>query len=222
MLKDSVNDLLKPNNKCLTEFKIINDNKGNIFIYLYLIMIISLVLIAILVLNLLVGYDEINHNELNLKTFNYILNDHEENIPVLSYNILENLSNRVLKSGVPLIDSKESIKEELKKNLLKKNKEYYKNSGIQIESNILYVENGKDPFHINIGTIITAFKGDINYKKQITSEISVENLKNPLPAVKCSKYPNFSYNDTNYNYGDSLSKYLEVKNQAGSQMEPHN
>jgi hypothetical protein len=217
MLKISVNDLLKLDNRYLLKFKIINDNKGNVFIYLYLVMIISIVLIAILVLNLSVGYDEINNNKLSLKTFNYILSDYETNIPVLSYDILENLSNRAVKSGLGLINSKESIKEEVEKSLLKKNKEYYKNSGIQIESHVLYVRNGKDPFHVNINTMVTAFKENISYKKQMTSEISVENLKDPLPAVKCSKYPNFLYNATDYNYGNSLSKYLEGKNQTGSQ-----
>ncbi|MDR3223196.1 MAG: hypothetical protein LBT66_05635 [Methanobrevibacter sp.] len=208
---------LKLNNKNLMKFNLIKDNKGNIFMGLYLVMIIFVILIAILILNLSMAYTELNNNQLNSKTFNYILNDYQTNIPTLSYNVLENLSNNVVENKVPLINSKESIKEELEKSLLGKNNEYYKNSGIQIESHVIYIGDGEDPFHINIKTMISAYKNNMSYNNQITSEVSIENLKDPLPAIKCGKYPNFSYNDTNYNYGDSLSKYLESKNQSGAQ-----
>ncbi|MDR3291442.1 MAG: hypothetical protein LBT10_04750 [Methanobrevibacter sp.] len=208
---------MKLNNKGLMKFNFIKDNKGNIFTGLYLVMIIFVILIAILILNLSIAYTELNNNQLNSKTFNYILNDYQTNIPILSYNVLENLSNNIVKNKIPLINSKESIKEELEKSLLRKNNQYYKNSGIQIESHVIYIGDGEDPFHINIKTIISAYKDNMSYNNQITSEISIENLKDPLPAIKCGKYPNFSYNDTNYNYGDSLSKYLESKNQSGAQ-----
>jgi hypothetical protein len=208
---------MKFDDERLSESGFIKDKKGSIFTYLYLVIIISIVLMAILILNLSMVYYEIDQNELNSKTFNYVLYDYETNIPVLSYKVLENLSNRVVEAGLPLTDSRESIKKELEKSLLQKNKEYHKNSGIQIEGHVSYVGNGEDPFHININTLITAFKDNISYNKQITSEISIENLKDPLPAIKCGKYQSFSYNSTNYNYGNSLSEYLESKNQFGSQ-----
>ncbi|MDR2544344.1 MAG: hypothetical protein LBD03_02170 [Methanobrevibacter sp.] len=217
MLKIKNKKVIKKGNKDPLKFNLVKDEKGSIFTGLYLVMIISVILVAILILNLSMGYTDINKNELNAETFNYILNDYKTNIPDLSYKVLENITNKVVKSGMPLTNSKETIKEEIGKIMMKKNKEYYKNSGIQIENNVVYVGDGKDPFHINIKTIINAFKGNRSYNDQITSEISIENLKDPLPAIKCSKYPSFSYNETNYNYGDSLSKFLESKNQNGSQ-----
>jgi hypothetical protein len=42
------------------------------------------------------------------------------------------------------------------------------------------VENGDDPFHININTFIKAFKDNLSYGNQITTKVSIENLKDPL------------------------------------------
>jgi hypothetical protein len=196
---------------------IIKDKRGSIFTGMYLIMIVFVILITILILNLAISYNEINLNQLNSKTFNYIINDYQSNIPILSYSVLGNLSEQVIESRIPLINSKNSIKKNLEKKLLEKNKQYYDNFGIHIETHILNVENGNDPFHININTIVKAFKDNLSYNKQITSQTSIENLKDPLPATKCGKYPGFSYNQTNYNYGDSLNIFLKNKNQEGSQ-----
>jgi hypothetical protein len=76
---------------------LVKDEKGSIFIGTYLIMVV--ILISILILDLSITYSEINLNQLNSKNFNYIINDYQTNILILSYGVLGNLSEQVMKIG---------------------------------------------------------------------------------------------------------------------------
>ncbi|MDR1721639.1 MAG: hypothetical protein LBR24_01150 [Methanobrevibacter sp.] len=197
--------------------KLKKDENGNIFSGIYVTMIIAVILVGILILNLAVGYNEINTNELSGNSFNYIMKDYEDNIAPLTYVILENITNEIVETKIPLSDSKETIKDKVQEKLNEKNQEYLNNSQIKIETEVLYIEAGKDPFHININTLVTANKDNMSYNKVITSEVSIINLKDPIPALKCGNDPSFSYDENYYYYGNSLSNYLASRNQTNPQ-----
>ena len=191
------------------------DRNGNIFAIASILFIIPIILMAIMISTLSIDASNINQKSITSNSFNYEIEDYKRNIPVLGYYILDNLSTEIVNSKIAIDDSREEIKNRLQRKLDDKSIQYYKNNNIQIKSNVLYVNNNEDPFYITIKTNIQANLDDLAYEGVIESNISIINLKDPLPPIFCGNDSTFAYYGiSKYDYGNSLFNYLHIKSQS--------
>ncbi len=70
------------------------------------------------------SYQEIISASEDSNSFNYIIENHNKNIPVLSKDVISKLADDVIKNHNPIYDSREIIKDEIQKKL-EKQEEYY-------------------------------------------------------------------------------------------------
>jgi hypothetical protein len=194
------------------KIKLKNCEKGYIFTGLATLLIFSFLLIGILILNFSVLNNEINNDLVGSNNFNYIIDDYKKNIPIIGREIIGNLSNQTIKNHVACYGSRDIIKNELEKALIKNNPKYLENSGLKIEIEVLSVTNGDDPFHVIIKTLLVAKKGKMKYNNVVNSIISIEDFKDPLPFLMCKNYPTLKENGTKIDYKDALSHYLKENN----------
>ncbi|KZX11056.1 hypothetical protein [Methanobrevibacter curvatus] len=192
------------------------DNKGNMFSILGFLMIIVTIILSVLILNTLLSENQTDNNLIGLNSFNYEIENYKNNIPNIGYETLQEISEEVCLNKTSLEDSKEEIKSRLNEKLQMKKQEFYNATGINIENHVLYVENNEDPFYINVILNLSGKKANNFYSKIITEKISVINLKDPLPFLKCGNDSSFTYNETKINYGNSLRNYLFNNNQTNS------
>ena len=186
--------------------------KGNIFTGLTTLIVFSFILTSIILLNFTISSNNINTDASNSNSFNYLIEDYNRNIPISAKEVMKNLSEDTIKNHVPCYNSANMIKDQLQKVLNENNEKYKKNNGVIIESEVLSVYNGKDPYHINVKTLIHGQKGEMEYNNVVESEISIEGLKDPLPFLMCKDYPTLVENGTKISYNDALSHYLAINN----------
>lgn len=187
------------------------EKKGSIFTGLSLLFIFCFIISIILILNFSMSYQEIISASEDSNSFNYVIENHNKNIPVLSKDVISKLADDVIKNHNPSYDSREIVKDEIQKKLEKQEEYYQLKNGINIENEVLSVYNGKDPFHINVKTIVNAKKGKESYSNVVESVVSIEGLKDPLPFLMCREHPTLIENGTKIDYNDALSYYM-VKN----------
>jgi len=183
-------------------------DEGNVFTGLATLFVFLFILIAILLLNFTISTNNINTDSAVSNNFNYIIEDYNRNIPILSKEIIGNLSNEVIKSHVPCYNAENMIKDRLQNSLDDSSEKYIKNNNIIIESEVLSVYNGADPYHINVKTLVTGKKGKIEYNHVVESVVSIEGEKDPLPFLMCKDHPTLVENGTKISYNDALSYYL--------------
>ncbi|WP_054835143.1 hypothetical protein [Methanobrevibacter arboriphilus] len=111
-----------------------------------------------MILNFSISYQEIISASEDSNSFNYVIENHNKNIPVLSKVVISKLTDDVIKNHNPSYDSREIVKDEIQKKLEKQEEYYQLKNGINIENEVLSVYNGKDPFHINVKTLVNAKK----------------------------------------------------------------
>lgn len=203
------NDIDK-NNKNNIDKTIFLQEEGNIFTGLSTLFVFSFILIAILLLNFTISANNINTDSATSNNFNYMIEDYNRNIPILTKEIIGNLSNETVKSHVPCYDAENMIKDRLQKNLDDANEKYLKNNDIIIESEVLSIYNGEDPYHINVKTLVTGKKGKMEYNNVVESVVSIKGEKDPLPFLMCKDYPTLIENGTKISYNDALSYYLSM------------
>ena len=208
LFKIAKNKLIKSND---IHENIIFDNTGNVFTSLSILMIFSFILIAIIVLNIAIGYNNINSNSIDSNNFNYMIQDYKKNIPLITKEVIEEIANEAIKTHTPRENSRLTIQNKVNEKLNEINKEYETNQGLIIKSEVLSVSNSDNPFYINIKTAIYCKKGNLEYNQVIDQKISIENLKDPLPFLMCKDHPTLIENNTKINYKDAL-KYYFIQN----------
>ena len=189
--------------------KACKDSKGNISIVITALILISFLILSIIILN--VSLDEIHSNEeaISANQYEYILNDYRRNLPLLEREALEDLSEEIIKKKTPCTDSKEDLKKIMDDKLKSKNREYYEDYGIKIDSHVSRIENSSDPFAVKFKTYISSVKGDLSYRNILEDDVNVEGLRDPVPILICGRDPSFKCNETAVEYGHSLSNYLK-------------
>ena len=188
------------------------DKKGNIFTSLAILMTFSFLLVAILVLNLAIEYSSINSDSIDSNNFNYLVQDYQRNIPIITKETIGEITYDVIKTYTPCTNSKLVIKNKVNDKLKEINKDYQMSHGLTIESDLISVSASDDPFHINIKTHVHIKKGNFEYKQIIDQHVSIEDLKDPLPFLMCKNYPTLIENNTKINYKDSLKHYFSQNN----------
>ncbi|WP_067260682.1 hypothetical protein [Methanobrevibacter cuticularis] len=193
------------------EYIFYNKN-GNVFIGLATIMVFLLIIMSIIFLNVSNDSNQINNDAIDSNSFNYMIQDYNRNIPVLGKDIMGKIANDTIHNYVPCSDSPNTIKKRLQEKLDEKNEEIGNNNNIMMESEVLSVYNGNNPYHVNIKTHIHGKKGNLEYDEVIESVVKIEGLKDPLPFLMCKNKPNLSENGTKIIYHDSLEAYFIENN----------
>lgn len=183
---------------------------GNIFTGLSILISISIFIMLIILLNVTMELNSINTDSISNKQFKYTIEDYKNNIPYLTYSSLEELSNNITSTCVPYENSENEIKKRVNEKLEDENKKYKASNNLIMTSDVLSVKNGEDPFHIEIKILLQASKDDLNFNEIITKEVSLKNLKDPLPHIICGNHPTFSNDSKKIYYKESLRDYLAI------------
>ena len=194
-----------------TRKELLNDEKGNFSIILTSLILIGFLLLSIIILNVAINQERENGEIVSSNNFQYIVNDYIRNLPLIEHEALEDLSEEIIKDKRPSLDSKSDLKEIVDGKLSAKNKEYYENYGIQINSSLIAIENTSNPFSYKFKTHILSVKGDYSCEKIVSSDVDCIDLKDPVPILYLKDYHGLSYNESFYNYGNSLSEFLRSK-----------
>lgn len=195
-----------------------SDCNGNIITGVTAILIIATIITGIILLTTISYITEENSNSMANDDFKNIMNSYENDLNDLLLESIKDLSNQVIKSKSASKSSSNDIKEILNQKLDKKNEEYLEKYGMTISSEVYTVENTTHPTYIQSKIKISATKGNETYENVYIAKASVEGLKDPLPVLKCGKYPTFTYNETNVIYHESLCDFLkdsDVENPEG-------
>ena len=194
-----------------TRKELLNDEKGNFSIILTSLILIGFLLLSIIILNVAINQERENGEIVSSNNFQYIVNDYIRNLPLIEHEALEDLSEEIIKDKRPSLDSKSDLKEIVDGKLSAKNKEYYENYGIQINSSLIAIENTSNPFSYKFKTHILSVKGDYSFEKIVSADVDCIDLKDPVPILYLKNYHGLSYNESFYNYGNSLSEFLRSK-----------
>ena len=194
-----------------TRKELLNDEKGNFSIILTSLILIGFLLLSIIILNVAINQERENGEIVSSNNFQYIVNDYIRNLPLIEHEALEDLSEEIIKDKRPSLDSKSDLKEIVDGKLSAKNKEYYENYGIQINSSLIAIENTSNPFSYKFKTHILSVKGDYSFEKIVSSDVDCIDLKDPVPILYLKDYHGLSCNESFYNYGNSLSEFLRSK-----------
>ena len=194
-----------------TRKELLNDEKGNFSIILTSLILIGFLLLSIIILNVAINQERENGEIVSSNNFQYIVNDYIRSLPLIEHEALEDLSEEIIKDKRPSLDSKSDLKEIVDGKLSAKNKEYYENYGIQINSSLIAIENTSNPFSYKFKTHILSVKGDYSFEKIVSSDVDCIDLKDPVPILYLKDYHGLSCNESFYNYGNSLSEFLRSK-----------
>ena len=184
------------------------DEEGNFSIMISSLLLISFLILSIIVLNTAIYQRNENQEMVSSNQYQYIMNDYIRNLPNLEHESLEELSEEVIKNKRPCLDSKSDLKELVDEKLSLKNQEYYDDYNININSSLIAIENTSNPFSYKFKIYISSSKGDYSFENIVSSDVDCIGLKDPVPLLYCKDY-GISYNDSSYNYGDSLSEFLK-------------
>ena len=188
----------------------LDDEDGNFSIIITSLILIGFLLLLIIILNTAINEEDENNEIIASNNYQYILNDYIRNLPLIEHEALEELSEEVIKNKRPCLDSKRDLKEIIDEKLRVKNQEYYENYNIQINSSLIAIENTSNPFSYKFKTYISCSKGDYSFERIISSDVDCIGLKDPVPLLNLKAYHGLSYNESSYNYGNSLSEFLRA------------
>lgn len=188
----------------------LDDEDGNFSIIITSLILIGFLLLSIIILNTAINEEDENNEIIASNNYQCILNDYIRNLPLIEHEALEELSEEVIKNKRPCLDSKRDLKEIIDEKLRVKNQEYYENYNIQINSSLIAIENTSNPFSYKFKTYISCSKGDYSFERIISSDVDCIGLKDPVPLLNLKAYHGLSYNESSYNYGNSLSEFLRA------------
>jgi hypothetical protein len=148
----------------------------------------------------------------------YVLNDAkdlEENIEITGKQVFKSEAENVVKTGIPLSNSRQSIKENMQIKMNQITQEVKDNNGIEEECNITSVSSSEDPFAVEVNSSIKVRKDDVTHQEHISQDITILDPQyptpNPLPFIKCHNYGGVQLANSRISFGYSLSKYLESR-----------
>lgn len=202
------------------------DNKGYIMAGLAFLLIIPSSILLIILINMLILDDSTNIKIAADNAF-YISGDIERNIPVLTQQTIKEVTENIVQTGHPILNSRIIIKNHINAKINDLISKYHNNTGVNIECAIYSVDSSFDPFEIEINSTISVRKDNISYNRNITQNIPIIGLKSaklssqetyeynqipdPLPFIKCKNYGDLKVNNGRIIYGIVLSNYLDKK-----------
>ena len=138
--------------------------------------------------------------------------DIESNIPLIAEDTFQTASKDVVKNGYPLQNSETTIKNRLQ-NKIDEITIKYSNERINASCKIISVHPSKDPFKVNIKSIISINKDHGIHKINLSQYIPIIDpncpIPDPLPFIKCKNFGGVKYTKTRIVYESSLRNYLK-------------
>ncbi|OPX58084.1 MAG: hypothetical protein A4E25_01847 [Methanobacterium sp. PtaB.Bin024] len=200
-------------NEKMSGKKIMND-KGYVMSLTSFLLILPVFLMLLVFINMTVGQADLQQSVLTSEDVLGVTKDLETNIPRIGREVIKDKSEEVIKSGIPLSDSRKSIRDEIQSRMDIWCSRY-NYEGIRTDCDILYVDNSQDPFQIEVKSKIKVEKGELKHQENLTQNISLINdsfpIMDPLPFVKCREHGGATIRGNRIFYGYSLSNYLESR-----------
>lgn len=145
----------------------------------------------------------------------YTAKDIEDNIPILTEKILQKTTDNVIKTGIPLADSRNAIKNDLQEEVDQLAGRYQSSENITATCRIWSVNPSSDPFKIEVNSTVYVQKGSVAHDEHISQNIPITNsnylIQDPLPFIKCKNYGEITNTSTKIFYGSSLANLLKAK-----------
>ena len=191
------------------------DQKGYVMSGLTLLLIIPVfLLIAVFVDMVHTGSETQSLGVQSDVTF-YTAKDIEGNMPILTEKILQKTTDNVVKTGIPLTDSRNTIKNSLQEEMNQLSERYRSSENINVTCKVWSVNPTSDPFKIEVNSTIYVQKGNIAHDEHVSQNISIIDLnypvQDPLPFIKCKNYGKITNTSTKISYGSSLASLLKAK-----------
>ncbi len=146
----------------------------------------------------------------------YTAKDIESNIPIMTEKILQKITNDVVKTGTPLTDSRNTIKNSLQEEMNQLSEKYQSSENINVTCKVWSVNPSSDPFKIEVNSTTHVQKGNLAHDEHISQNISITDsnypIQDPLPFIKCKNYDEITNTSTKILYGPSLANLLKAKN----------
>jgi hypothetical protein len=111
-----------------------------------------------------VGQADLQQSVLTSEDVLGVTKDLETNIPRIGREVIKDKSEEVIKSGIPLSDSRKSIRDEIQSRMDIWCSRY-NYEGIRTDCDILYVDNSQDPFQIEVKSKIKVEKGELKHQR---------------------------------------------------------
>lgn len=189
------------------------DNKGYVMSGMSFLLVLPAILLLMVFLDM--TNEGIEENSLVLQS-DKVLNtakDLETNIPMAGKEVLKREAENVVKTGFPLSNSRETVKNNLQINLDQISLGYQNKTGFIVQCNITSVDNSEDPFAVEVNSSIYVKKDSVIHQENLSQDISLVDpqfpIPNPLPFVKCKNYGGAQASGNKIAFGNSLTEYLE-------------
>lgn len=141
--------------------------------------------------------------------------DLKANIPSAGKEIMKFEAEKIIQTGIPLSNSRKTVKEDLQTKMDQITIVYSKNTGLEVACNITSVGNSPDPFAVQINSSIYVGRDNVVHQENLSQDISLIDphypISNPLPFIKCRDYGGAKVRDNRISFGSSLSAYLEAR-----------
>ncbi|WP_407454930.1 hypothetical protein [Methanobrevibacter sp.] len=187
------------------------DSKGNMIVGTTAILIVALLFICIFVVSSINMIENKNTDFKANDNFKYIIDDYSANLEVHGRSAIDKATSKVY-NGLPILNSRNQIKNNLNDILDEKNEEYNKKYGVKITSQTLSVENTESPWKILFKVRLNVEKDGENFSKIIEKNTSIEGLRDPLPIAKLTVLSGILTYDNQIHYKTALSAYMVLHN----------
>lgn len=141
--------------------------------------------------------------------------DLKEDIQVTGKQVFQSDAENVVKTGIPLSNSRQQIKRDIQIKMDQIAADYQENDKLEVECNITSVGNSEDPFAVEVNSSIKVKKEEITHYEFVTQEISIIDphypTPNTLPFIKCKNYGGVQVINNRIAFGSSLVNYLESR-----------
>ena len=187
------------------------DSKGNLIVGTTAILIVALLLICIFVVSSIYLIENKNIDFKSNDNFRYIIDDYSANLEVNGRDAIAKATSKVY-NGIPILNSRDQIKNNLNDILDEKNEEYSEKYGVKITSETISVENTESPWKILFKVKLNVEKEGEEFSKIIEKNTSIEGLRDPLPIAKLTVLSGILTYDNKIHYKTALSAYMLVHN----------
>ncbi len=192
------------------------DKKGYVMSGMSFLLIIPSVLLCVSLLDAMDGENKINQQSLKSHSVYYASEDMKTNIPLITRQVLENVTEQVIEKNMTLSDSPDTIKTALQSQINDIESDYLE-KGIKINCTIYSIQTAAhNPFFIEVNSTLNVSQNNISHVEYLSQQVSIEGLRDPLPFIKCQAYGGVNNSSSRILYGDSLSKYLQDKGVANA------
>ena len=204
---------------------IIMDSMGYVMGGLSLLLIIPSIILLMGIVDM-IDLDESSNTMIKSDNVFLISEDVERNIPIITSQTLNEIDENVVKTGVPVQNSRNAMKTVIQSKINDFDTNYQRSTSVGMDCHINSVDSADDPFEVEVNSSIFVLKDNISYNKNISQKVPIaqgqfpkrfmgennrfKELPDPLPFIKCQKYGGISVQQGRINYGSSLSKYMDT------------